>query len=74
MTSLAKQLNKLAQSAGTSTHGVKVVSLLFNQREAASMDMDDIFDLGLNGLLELTQVSVFVCGLMGSLTARLVDG
>ena len=51
-TSLAKQLNKLAQAAPTDER----VSLLFNQREAARMDLDDIYDLGVNGLLELAQV------------------
>jgi hypothetical protein len=54
--SLAKQLKNLSQSDGRSQSGSKKVSLLFSQREAAALDLDDIFDLGTNGLLELAQM------------------
>jgi hypothetical protein len=53
--SLAKQLKQLAQAPAASKQ--EVVSLLFDQREASRLDLDDVFDLGVNGLLELIQVS-----------------
>ncbi len=52
-TSLAKQLKNLSQGDTRAQSGARRVSLLFSQREAAAMDLDDVFDLGCNGLLEL---------------------
>jgi U3 small nucleolar RNA-associated protein 10 len=62
MTSLAKQLRSLqvrsdgVHGAGVTEGGASKPSLLFNQREAASLDLDDAFELGVNGLLELGQL------------------
>lgn len=54
MTSLQKQLRDLAQQEHQT--GLKKPSLLFTQKEAAALDLDDIYDIGVNGLLELIQM------------------
>lgn len=53
-TSLAKQLQRL--SAVAAPDAAKPVSLLFSQKEATRLDLDDVFDLGVNGLMELAQL------------------
>ena len=71
-TSLAKQLSKLSQGTVVEDR----VSLLFNQREAAQLDLDDVLDLGVNGLLELAQMDERFAGFQSSLfspEARRID-
>ena len=58
--SLAKQLKQLSQASAAGKQ--EVASLLFDQREALRLDLDDVFDLGVNGLLELIQVGNSRCG------------
>ncbi len=59
MTSLAKQLQKLAIPGQPSLRQVvskKKPSLLFDSKEAADIDTDTIFSLGVNGLEELISI------------------
>ena len=59
MTSLAKQLQKLAIPGQPSLRHVtskKKPSLLFDPKEAADIDIDTIFSLGVNGLEELISI------------------
>ena len=59
MTSLAKQLQKLAIPGQPSLRQVvskKKPSLLFDNKEAADIDTDTIFSLGTNGLEELIRI------------------
>lgn len=59
MTSLAKQLQKLAIPGQPSLRQVaskKKPSLLFDAKEAADIDVDTIFSLGTNGLEELISI------------------
>ena len=59
MTSLAKQLQKLAIPGQPSLRQVvskKKPSLLFDAKEAADIDIDTIFSLGVNGLEELITI------------------
>lgn len=59
MTSLAKQLQKLAIPGQPSLRQVaskKRPSLLFDAKEAADIDVDTIFSLGTNGLEELISI------------------
>ena len=59
MTSLAKQLQKLAIPGQPSLKQVaskKKPSLLFDPKEAADIDIDTIFSLGVNGLEELISI------------------
>ena len=59
MTSLAKQLQKLALPGQPSLRQVaskKKPSLLFDAKEAADIDVDTIFSLGTNGLEELISI------------------
>ena len=59
MTSLVKQLQRLAIPGQPSLRQIsskKKPSLLFDTKEAADIDIDTIFSLGINGLEELTSI------------------
>ncbi|XP_038070056.1 HEAT repeat-containing protein 1-like [Patiria miniata] len=59
MTSLAQQLKRLALPqgrAGTVTHDKHRKSLLFDSKEAATLDRETFYALGVNGLQELENI------------------
>lgn len=55
MTSLQQQLKKLAVPHVTQALEAKKVSLLFDSKDAASLDANDVLDIALKGLDELIQ-------------------
>lgn len=58
MTSLAQQLQKLAvPQTSLLTRDKKRASLLFDPKEAASIDRDTYYDIGLSGLKELIRLN-----------------
>jgi len=58
MTSLSNQLRTLNKYTKSGAHEKlpKRPSLLFKQREAAELELAEIYDIGVNGIMELTQL------------------